>query len=366
MAAIEWFSDIHLLRTESAPHLQPFMQRMKDTPMPFAPPLPDTAPSFAYRAPLGTLRAPHGRTRSLHIAGAIAAAMVLALSFFAVQQGDPGSAAAALMQLPSVRPLNAGQTHSALGELTPAAFAIDAAKPFVASYSDAASATRAENCLTQAIYYEGALEPERGQRAIAQVVLNRVRHPAFPDTVCGVVFQGQERLTGCQFTFTCDGSRARAPVPSIWRRANLIAKAALGGAVEADVGLATHYHADYVMPYWSASLDAAGQIGRHLFYSWKGGAGQPAAFSMRYAGREPLIADWTPRPVGPNAAGMQSIAAAAAGGPITGAFGVPGGVPGGAPGEVSASPPASVPFKARPLLLAPKTADATTKGDGAK
>lgn len=318
----------------------------------FATPFPYSAPTSAYRNNGETPRAPHSRTRALHIAGAVSAAALLTAPFVAVQQGEPGSAAAALVPLPSVRPLSAGQIQAAPGELTPAAFAIGAAKPFVASYSDAASATRAENCLTEAIYYEGALEPERGQRAIAQVVLNRVRHPAYPNTVCGVVFQGQERSTGCQFTFTCDGARSRAPVPSLWRRANLIAKAALGGAVEADVGLATHYHADYVMPYWSASLDAKGQIGRHMFYGWKGGAGQPAAFSMPYAGREPLIAAWTPRPVAPAGSAIQTAAIAAAGGPIAGTFAVPGGAPSG-----TAAPAAPAPFKARPLLLAPKAAD---------
>lgn len=315
-----------------------------------------TAPTFAYHSPQAippAPRAPHSRARALHTAGAVSAAVLVAMPFVAVQQGDPGSAAAALMPLPSVRPLSAGQTQSAPSELTPAAFAIDAAKPFVASYSDAASAVRAENCLTEAIYYEGALEPERGQRAIAQVVLNRVRHPAYPDTVCGVVFQGQERSTGCQFTFTCDGARARQPVPSIWRRANLIAKAALGGAVEADVGLSTHYHADYVMPYWSASLDGEGQIGRHMFYRWKGGAGQAGAFSMRYSGREPLIAAWSPRPVSPGASAIETAAAAAPGGPITGTFTVPG----SSPGNIINTASAPAPFKARPLLLAPKPAD---------
>lgn len=321
-----------------------------------------TAPTFAYSAPPEAPRAPHGRARVLHMAGGAAAAMLLAVPFVAVQQGEPGSAAAALVPLPSVRPLGATQTHSAPGELTPSAFAIDAAKPFVASYSDASSALRAERCLTEAIYYEGATEPERGQRAIAQVVLNRVRHPAYPDSVCGVVFQGQERSTGCQFTFTCDGSRARPPVPSLWRRANAIAKAALGGAVEADVGLSTHYHADYVMPYWSASLDAEGQIGRHLFYRWKGGAGQAAAFSMRYSGREPLIASWTPRPATPGDAGVQTVAAAASGGQITGTFAVPG----GAPVDMAAPPPAPAPFRARPLMLAPKAAEPAKTGDGAK
>ncbi len=333
--------------------------------MPTAPTFAHQTP-FAYHASVAAFRAPRShRARALRLAGAVSAAALFAVPFIAVQHGEPGSAAAALMPLPSVRPL--GATQDTPIEITPPALALGAAKPFLASYSDAASAARAERCLTEAIYYEGALEPERGQRAIAQVVLNRVRHPAYPDTVCGVVFQGQERSTGCQFTFTCDGARSRAPVPSIWRRANLIAKAALGGAVEADVGLATHYHADYVNPYWSASLDTAGQIGRHMFYRWKGGAGQPAAFNMRYAGREPLIAAWSPRPVDPNTTSLQTVAAmGAAGGPVTGTFAVPG----GAPVDMTAPPSAPSPFRARPLLLAPKTAPKKTEAakaeDGAK
>ncbi len=322
-----------------------------------------TAPTFAYRAPPGAPRPSRPRARALHIVGAAAAAVLLAVPFLAVQQGEPGSAAA-FSPLPSVRPL--GATQDTPAEITPPALALGAAKPFVASYSDAASALRAERCLTEAIYYEGALEPERGQRAIAQVVLNRVRHPAYPDTVCGVVFQGPERSTGCQFTFTCDGSRARPPVPSLWRRANAIAKAALGGAVEADVGLATHYHADYVNPYWSASLDTAGQIGRHMFYRWKGGAGQPAAFSMRYSGREPLIASWTPRPVAPGNAGVHTVAEAASGGKITGTFLVPGGARADMAAAQPAAAPAPAPFRARPLMLAPKAAAAPKTGDGAQ
>ena len=321
-----------------------------------------TAPTFAYHAPVAAFSPPRShRARGLRVAGAVFAAALVAVPFIAVQHGDPGNAAAVLVPLPSVRPL--GATQDTPAEITPPALALGAAKPFVASYGDAASAARAERCLTEAIYYEGALEPERGQRAIAQVVLNRVRHPAYPDTVCGVVFQGQERSTGCQFTFTCDGARARRPVPDLWARANRIAKAALGGAVEADVGLATHYHADYVNPYWSSSLDAAGKIGQHMFYRWKGGAGQPAAFNMRYAGREPLIAAWSPRPVDPKAASLQTATSiGAAGGPVTGTFAVPG----GAPVDVAAPPPAPAPFRARPLLLAPKTAPAAKPEGGAQ
>jgi hypothetical protein len=146
---------------------------------------------------------------------------------------------------------------------------------------------RALNCLTTAIYYEAATEPDAGQRGVAQVILNRVAHPAFPKTVCGVVYQGSERATGCQFTFTCDGSMARHPMQMFWNRAELVARAALNGYVYAPVGLATHYHTFQVHPYWDDSLNFLGQIGAHRFYSFEGPAGSPEAFSTPYRGGEP-------------------------------------------------------------------------------
>jgi hypothetical protein len=149
---------------------------------------------------------------------------------------------------------------------------------------------RAQHCLTLAIYYEAATEPDAGQRAVAQVVLNRVAHPAYPDTVCGVVFQGSERTTGCQFSFTCDGSLARKPAKMWWDRAARVAQAALGGAVYAPVGLATHYHTVQIHPYWADSLDTVGTIGAHRFYRWRGVAGTAVAFSDTYHGGEPVAA----------------------------------------------------------------------------
>lgn len=137
-------------------------------------------------------------------------------------------------------------------------------------------------CLTQAVYYEAASEPDEGQRAVAQVVLNRVRHPAFPNTVCGVVYQGSERVTGCQFSFTCDGSLARRPSLGGWARAERIARDALGGRVAAAVGNATHYHANYVVPYWAPTLDKAATVGAHIFYLMRGYLGSPRAFTARY------------------------------------------------------------------------------------
>ena len=147
---------------------------------------------------------------------------------------------------------------------------------------------RALECLTQAVYYEAASEGVDGGRAIAQVVLNRMRHPGYPASVCGVVYQGSERSTGCQFTFTCDGSLMRTPAASLWSRARKIAEEALKGRVFAKVGHATHYHADYVLPYWADSLDKTVQIGRHIFYRLRAGYGDSRAFSQRYAGIEPL------------------------------------------------------------------------------
>ena len=162
---------------------------------------------------------------------------------------------------------------------------------------------RALECLTSAIYYEAAQESTDGQRAVAQVVLNRVRHPAFPNSVCGVVYEGSTRATGCQFTFTCDGSMApRADALAVEPRP----QGRRGGAqrrVYAPVGYATHYHANYVVPYWASSLVKTAVEGAHIFYRWAGGWGRPVAFSDRWSGREGnpaalrLAALSAPRPV---------------------------------------------------------------------
>ena len=156
--------------------------------------------------------------------------------------------------------------------------------------SSGADRSRAEYCLTAAIYYEAATEPDAGQRAVAQVVLNRVAHRSYPGTVCGVVYQGSERSTGCQFSFTCDGSLARAPSRLFWERAAQVARMALAGHVYAPIGLATHYHTIAVNPYWAPSLAYLGTIGAHRFYKFAGAAGQPSAFRFAYYGGEPIAA----------------------------------------------------------------------------
>jgi spore germination cell wall hydrolase CwlJ-like protein len=154
----------------------------------------------------------------------------------------------------------------------------------------AAAKTQALNCLASAVYYEAGNQDTDGERAVAQVVLNRVRHPAFPNSICGVVYEGSTRPTGCQFTFTCDGSLAHEPDAEGWRRAWQVAEDALSGYVYAPVGWATHYHADYVVPTWAARLAKNAIVGAHLFYRWAGSWGQAAAFTDHYAGREPNAA----------------------------------------------------------------------------
>ncbi len=163
------------------------------------------------------------------------------------------------------------------------------ARPFVLKAATPADRARAVRCLTQGVYYEAALESTGGQEAVAQVILNRVRDPNYPNTVCGVVFEGAARTTGCQFSFTCDGALSQAPVGWAWTRAASVAERALAGHVAADVGTATHYHADYVHPWWSPTLAKITQIGAHIFYRWKGLAGETASFRQAYAGREPVI-----------------------------------------------------------------------------
>ncbi|WP_313807960.1 cell wall hydrolase [Sphingobium sp.] len=146
---------------------------------------------------------------------------------------------------------------------------------------------RALNCLTSAIYYEAGSEPEDGQRAVAQVVLNRVRNPAWPKSVCGVIYQGSERTDDrCQFTFSCDGSMARMANAAGWTRARSIAARALAGQVYGPVGLATFYHTLAVRPGWSATMRPVAVIGAHIFYRSPGIQGTPDAFRAAYPGRE--------------------------------------------------------------------------------
>lgn len=161
------------------------------------------------------------------------------------------------------------------------------ATSFLAAARSSDDAARAIECMTAAIYYEARSEPVGGQRAVAQVVVNRVRDRAFPNSVCGVVYQGSDRATGCQFSFTCDGSLNRPRDAIAWNRAHVIALGVLSGETDPEVGSATHYHATSIFPWWAPSLRRVNVIGHHAFYRWAAPLERALSFRQRYAGSEP-------------------------------------------------------------------------------
>jgi spore germination cell wall hydrolase CwlJ-like protein len=150
-----------------------------------------------------------------------------------------------------------------------------AAAPF--HLAGALETSRELDCLTQAVYFEARGETAAGQAAVAQVVLNRVRSPAFPKTVCGVVFQGAAHRQGCQFSFACDGSMRRGREMAAWDRAQHVAARALSGTVMASVGNATHFHTTNVQPGWGPNLLRVAQVGLHVFYKF--GRGVPTSYA---------------------------------------------------------------------------------------
>lgn len=138
-------------------------------------------------------------------------------------------------------------------------------------------------CLTLAIAYEAGNQSIAGQEAVAEVVLNRTRHPIFPRSVCGVVFQGWTRHTGCQFTFACDGAIDRRLPERLLAEARGVAERVAGGQTAARVAGALNYHANYVSPAWASRLDRVAKIGAHIFY-------RPQPGGLPESGRTPALA----------------------------------------------------------------------------
>jgi spore germination cell wall hydrolase CwlJ-like protein len=255
------------------------------------------------------------------VAALLLATVLVALAYFtwnmaAASRTDAADKAAApamsrLPGLPGEAPVLGSTSLLPAGE----AEASNAAVPFFAGKLDPAAPfrfagtprdqSRAAECLALAAMAEaGPSDP--GQRAVIQVVLNRVRHPAFAKSICGVVFEGAERSTGCQFSFTCDGSLARRYGEAAWSAARARAAEMLGGAVYAPVGNATHYHTDWVFPYWSPRLVKLARVETHLFFRWSGYWGTPRAMRIAYAGSEPDPAVLAQR--GPEAEGAAALA----------------------------------------------------------
>ncbi len=256
------------------------------------------------------LPAPAGYEAADHFPGAallyadVALPMQASADTAAPAQGVTGTTA-----LPAL-PVSAAMASAAMQ----ADAGVVAAPPFSSKAASSLDRARALECLTAAIYYESASESDAGQSAVAQVILNRARHPAFPATVCGVVYQGSER-SGCQFSFACDGAMARVPARAAWVRAARHAAMALAGYVYAPVGLATHYHTYAVTPAWNRSLVMTDVVGAHLFHRWKGFWGTSAAFRQVYRGGEPIPGPHM-RLVQPPVAVEPTLIAAAASPPI--------------------------------------------------
>jgi spore germination cell wall hydrolase CwlJ-like protein len=132
--------------------------------------------------------------------------------------------------------------------------------------------SKEQRCLAEAVYFEARSESEGGQAAVAQVVLNRVKSGLYTSSICGVVYQNRHRYKACQFTFACEGKSLRIAESEAWSRAKRVASAVLEGKTYLeDVGGATHYHANYVRPYWARRLKKMDVIGRHIFYKLRPG-----------------------------------------------------------------------------------------------
>ncbi|WP_293612882.1 cell wall hydrolase [Ponticaulis sp.] len=152
--------------------------------------------------------------------------------------------------------------------------AVESYASFDASHLEMAERTQRDHmCLSQAIFYEARSESVLGQIAVAEVVMNRVGDHRYPNAVCDVVFQGSERTTGCQFSFTCDGAMDRFPARGrLWRRAQDVAAHVMMHLNQPLTGSATHYHTDYVDPIWNQHLVQTRTIGSHIFYRFPRGS----------------------------------------------------------------------------------------------
>lgn len=161
---------------------------------------------------------------------------------------------------------------------------------------EAENMLRQTECLATAIYYEARSESYEGQLGVAEVIVNRVNDHRYPNSICGVVYQGATRTTGCQFTFTCDGAMSKKPRGVKWDKAQSIAAHVMMDLNEGQTGGATHYHATYVNPVWNSGLIRTNKIGTHIFYRFPRGsewsvasARQAARLAQRRAGVKTIV-----------------------------------------------------------------------------
>lgn len=233
-----------------------------------------TGEAMAARSPEAVGTGQTGRILSLDGATpATPRAMALASATPAPADAVPIEVAAAPVSregLMSLRRDEPGRTLAA--RVAPVPRAGDHPAPRYADLVDAPQRDRELRCLAEAVYFEARSEPEDGQAAVAQVVLNRVKSGLYPNSICGVVYQNRHRYLACQFTFACEGKSLRVTDAASWKSAVKVSRAVFEGQTYLpDVGAATHYHADYVRPYWAKRLKKMDVIGRHIFYKLRPG-----------------------------------------------------------------------------------------------
>lgn len=201
--------------------------------------------------------------------------------------------------LASVSPSPAAGPFAVSAEKTPAAVAGFVAartdlsdRPAYATLIDPRDRARQLRCLAEAVYFEARSEPEAGQAAVAQVVLNRVRSGIYPTTVCGVVYQDRAHPFACQFSFACEGKSLRVEEPAPWATATRIAEGVADGKIfDPRLASAINYHAVYVRPFWAPTLKRLDRIGLHVFYAMRPGLyWAPGALNGR-GDLPPLMAD---------------------------------------------------------------------------
>jgi spore germination cell wall hydrolase CwlJ-like protein len=221
------------------------------------------SPAAAAAGSTGAARGP--RNSGDGATPAVARAVALSSTTPAAADAMPVEIAAAPVSLPSMP-----------SESAPSPDFPEPSEPFgqprYADLIDPDKMSREQKCLAEAVYFEARSEPAEGQAAVAQVILNRVRSGLYPSSVCGVVYQNRHRHLACQFTFACEGKSLRIGDTDSWETAKRVARAVLDGTTYlAEVGGATHYHADYVRPSWARRLKKMDVIGRHIFYKLRPG-----------------------------------------------------------------------------------------------
>jgi len=255
-------------------------------------PLPDTASEAGASSPAAGATAPtRGAAAGGQTADKTRAAKVRDTETRADQGGTPAVPRAVALSSTTPAPAEATPVEIAAGgqisprldrdaraavttaaRIAPEALPSEDAKRRYADLITPENAEKEQRCLAEAVYFESRGEPEQGQAAVAQVVLNRAKSGLYPANICGVVYQNRHRYMGCQFSFACEGKSLRITDDASWQTATRIAHAVVEGRTYlADVGGATHYHADYVKPRWSRRLRKMDVIGRHIFYQLRPG-----------------------------------------------------------------------------------------------